>query len=70
MIRTRGRRPLTCHHEPGHAVARWWVGFHSDDVAVLAVEKVRAGETLPDRKSRPQRCTEPSGVTAGPASRS
>lgn len=23
MTRRRGRRPLACHHEAGHAVARW-----------------------------------------------
>ena len=52
MIRTRGRRPLTCHHEAGHAVARWWLGFHLDDATVLSVEEVRAGVTLP-RQTRP-----------------
>ena len=56
MIRTRGRRPLTCHHEAGHAVARWWLGFHTDDVAVLTVDEVRGGAMLPDRRGREHRC--------------
>ena len=56
MIRTHGRRPLTCHHEAGHAVARWWLGFRTDDVAVLTVDAVLAGETLADRRGRAQRC--------------
>ncbi len=56
MTRTRGRRPLACHHEAGHAVARWWLGFHSDDVAVLTLDEVRAGEMLADRRGREYRC--------------
>ncbi len=56
MTYAHGRRPLACHHEAGHAVARWWLGFHVDDVAVLSVEEVRAGEMLADRRGREHRC--------------
>lgn len=38
MIHTRGRRPLACHHEAGHALAHWWLGFHVDASAVLILD--------------------------------
>lgn len=52
----RGRRRLTCVHEAGHCLARWFFGFHIDDAAVLSAEQVMAGETLPDRRDRQIRC--------------
>ena len=54
-IRTRGRRPLACHHEAGHAVSRWWLGCHIDDVTVLTAEEVLAGVTLFDRRGHEHR---------------
>ncbi len=52
MIRTKGRRRLACYHEAGHALARWWMGFHTENVVVLTVEQVRAGVTVLDRRDR------------------
>lgn len=52
MIRTRGRRRSTCHHEAGHALARWWLGFDTDSAAVLSVEEVKAGVGLADRRGK------------------
>ena len=52
----RGRRPLACHHEAGHAVARWWLGFHSDDVVVLTIDEAQAGVVVVDRKGNSHRC--------------
>ena len=54
VIRIHGRRPLTCHHEAGHAVARWWLGHLSDEAVVLTVAEVRAGVTIPGRRGRQQ----------------
>ncbi len=54
MIKTRGRRPLTCHHEAGHAVARWWLGHLADQAVVLTMDEVRAGVTIPGRRGREQ----------------
>ena len=56
MTRSRGRRLLTCHHEAGHAVARWWLGFHSDDVVVLTVDELRAGVVVMDRRGNEHHC--------------
>ena len=42
MIRTTGRRPLTCHHEAGHALVRWYFGHRTDRAIVLTVEQVLA----------------------------
>ncbi len=50
MICTRGRRRLTCHHEAGHALARWWLGFYTYSAAVLSVEEVQAGVGLADER--------------------
>ncbi len=35
-----GRRPLTCYHEAGHCLARWWFGHSFDRVLVLTTEQV------------------------------
>jgi hypothetical protein len=43
MIRTKGRRRLTCFHEAGHCLARWYFGYPIERVVVLTVEQVRAG---------------------------
>ena len=50
VIRTRGRRRSTCHHEAGHALARWWLGFDTDSAAVLSGEEVKAGVGLVDHR--------------------
>lgn len=52
MIRTKGRRRLACHHEAGHALARWFFGHLTDRVVVLTVEQVLAGETIKDDRGR------------------
>lgn len=56
MIRTKGRRRLTCHHEAGHALARWFFGHMTDRVVVLTVEQVRAGEAIEDGRGRKIQC--------------
>lgn len=53
MIRTKGRRPLTCHHEAGHALARWYFGHRMDRAVVLTVEEVRAGAQMENRRGIP-----------------
>ena len=54
MTHPRGRRRLTCHHEAGHAVARWWLGHLSDEAVVLTIDEVRAGITIPGRRGQQQ----------------
>lgn len=50
MIRTKGRRRLTCHHEGGHALVRWYFGHTTDKAVVLTVEEVRAGKQVENRR--------------------
>lgn len=50
MIRATGRRPLTCHHEAGHALVRWYFGHMTDRAVVLTVEEVRAGRRVENCK--------------------
>lgn len=50
MARTKGRRRLTCHHEAGHALTRWYFGHKTDRALVLTVDEVRAGKTVRNRK--------------------
>lgn len=50
MVRTKGRRRLTCHHEAGHALTRWYFGHQTDRAVVLTVEEVRAGKVVKNRK--------------------
>lgn len=50
MIRATGRRPLTCHHEAGHALVRWYFGHMTDRAVVLTVEEVRAGLQVENRR--------------------
>ncbi len=52
MTRAQGRRRSTCHHEAGHALARWWLGFDTDSAAVLSGEQVRAGVDLTDHRGK------------------
>ncbi|WP_375274342.1 hypothetical protein [Methylorubrum thiocyanatum] len=37
------RRRLTCHHEAGHALVRWYFGHRTDRAVVQTVEEVRNG---------------------------
>lgn len=53
MIRTKGRRPLTCHHEAGHALVRWYFGYDTDRAIVLTAEDVRAGVQMENRRGIP-----------------
>ena len=50
MGRMTGRRRLTCHHEAGHALARWWLGFYTDRAVVLSVEEVLARTPIVNRR--------------------
>ncbi len=54
--RGKGRRRLVCHHEAGHALARWYFGHLTDRVTVLTAEQVRAGETIEDERGRRVPC--------------
>lgn len=56
MIRTKGRRRLTCHHEAGHALTRWYFGHMTDRAVVLTVEEVRAGKQIERRRGPPVSC--------------
>lgn len=53
MIRTGGRRRLTCHHEAGHALVRWYFGHGTDRAVVLTVEEVRAGKLIKGWRGEP-----------------
>ena len=56
MAMTLGRRMLTCHHEAGHALARWYFGYETDRVVVLSVAEIRAGVLIEDRRGRFDQC--------------
>lgn len=55
-MRTKGRRRLTCHHEAGHALVRWYFGHRTDRAVVLAVEEVRAGVRVENRRGNFVEC--------------
>ncbi|MGI4941838.1 MAG: hypothetical protein ACRYHQ_14970 [Janthinobacterium lividum] len=55
-VRAKGRRPLTCYHEAGHCLARWFFGHSADRAVVLTVEEVRAGAWPVDRRGRTMEC--------------
>ena len=38
-----GRRPLTCYHEAGHCLARWWFGHSFYRVLVLTMDEAARG---------------------------
>lgn len=46
MSRVKGRCPLTCHHEGGHALVRWFFGYHTDRAVVQTVEELIAGKRV------------------------
>lgn len=50
------RRPLTCHHEAGHALVRWFFGYHTDRAVVQTVEALLAGKRVRDRRGRLVSC--------------
>lgn len=52
----RGRRRLTCYHEAGHALTRWYFGHFTDRALVLTVEDVRAGKTIETRRGTELAC--------------
>lgn len=56
MIRAKGRRPLTCHHEAGHALVRWYFGYGTDRAMVQTYEEYRAGKRVRDRRGRLVTC--------------
>jgi len=49
-VRSKLRRFLTCHHEAGHALVRWYFGYRTSRVVVLSPEQIFAGKQL--RNSR------------------
>lgn len=49
-MRAKGRRPLACHHEAGHALARWYFGHSTDRAVVLTVEEVLGGKKVENRR--------------------
>lgn len=53
MTRTTGRRRLTCHHEAGHALVRWYFGHGTDRAVVLTVEEIRAGKLIEGWRGEP-----------------
>lgn len=48
-----GRRLLTCYHEAGHCLARWWFGHFFDRVLVLTAEEVARGVQHLNRRGVP-----------------
>ena len=56
MARVSGRRMLTCHHEAGHALVRWYFGYRMDRVVVLRVDEVRASIKVENRRGVPVSC--------------
>lgn len=52
LHRSKGRRRLTCHHEAGHALVRWYFGHMTDRILVLTVEQVLSGTTVIDNRGR------------------
>lgn len=56
MVRSENRRRLTCHHEAGHALVRWYFGHGIDRVVVLTVNEVRAGVAVENRKGIEVQC--------------
>lgn len=48
-----GRRPMTCYHEAGHCLARWWFGHSFDRVLVLTTEEVARGVQPLNRRGMP-----------------
>ena len=55
-IQTKGRRWLTCHHEAGHALVRWYFGHLTDRAVVLTVQEMQAGARVEVRRGRLQAC--------------
>lgn len=62
LRRLSGRRRLTCHHEAGHALVRWYFGHRTDRAVVLTVEDVRGGVQVENRKGGRVACE---GVVEG-----
>ncbi|QEE37589.1 MULTISPECIES: hypothetical protein [unclassified Methylobacterium] len=62
MSRMKGRRRLTCHHEGGHALVRWFFGYHTDRAVVQTVEELIAGKRVRDRRGRLVACE---GIVTG-----
>lgn len=50
MTRIQGRRALTCHHEAGHALVRWFFGYDTDRTVVLTIEELRSGRRIRNRR--------------------
>ncbi len=48
-----GRRPMTCYHEAGHCLARWWFGHFFDRVLVLTTDEVARGVQHLNRRGAP-----------------
>ncbi len=48
-----GRRPLTCYHEAGHCLTRWYFGHYFDRALVLTIEDVARGVRPQNRRGVP-----------------
>ncbi|MBB2963343.1 hypothetical protein [Methylobacterium sp. R2-1] len=45
-----------CHHEAGHALARWSFGHRQDSVTILSVDELLAGVRIEDRAGQQLLC--------------
>src|SRR3954452_25152965 len=52
MVGIKGRRRMTCFHEAGHCLARWYFGIRLDRVLVLSVEQYLSKAWPVDRRGR------------------
>lgn len=53
-----GRRLMTCYHEAGHCLARWWLGHYFDRVLVLTKDEVARGPQPLNRRGVPTPASE------------
>lgn len=57
MVRASNRRrPMTCHHEAGHALARWYFGHRTDHAVVFTPAEVWAGVQIETRRGWHSTC--------------
>jgi hypothetical protein len=56
VIHAKGRRRLTCYHEAGHILARWYLGHLTESLNVLTALQVRSGGCPINRRGRTSEC--------------
>lgn len=54
--RAKGRRLLTCFHEGGHALTRWYFGHRVERVVVLTVADMQTGKMIENRRGTAMKC--------------